>query len=106
MIHRRVARPWGWYDSIDMAGSFQVKQIAVKLGAILSLQRHQHRAEYWIVVKGMAKVTSGEEVFILEENQSTHIPFGTKHCLENPGKIDLEMIEFQSGSYLGEDDII
>lgn len=106
VMHRRVARPWGWYDSIDMGERFQVKRIAVKPGASLSLQMHHHRAEHWIVVKGTAKVTNGEEVFLLEENQSTYIPIGAKHRLENPGKTDLEMIEVQSGSYLGEDDIV
>ena len=106
VIHRRVARPWGWYDSIDMGERFQVKRIAVKPGASLSLQLHHHRAEHWIVVKGTAKVTNGEDVFLLEENQSTYIPIGVKHRLENPGKSDLEMIEVQSGGYLGEDDIV
>jgi mannose-1-phosphate guanylyltransferase / mannose-6-phosphate isomerase len=106
VIHRRVSRPWGWYDSIDMGERFQVKRIAVKPGASLSLQMHHHRAEHWIVVKGTAKVTNGEEVFLLEENQSTYIPIGAKHRLENPGKTDLEMIEVQSGGYLGEDDIV
>jgi mannose-1-phosphate guanylyltransferase/mannose-6-phosphate isomerase len=106
VIHRRVARPWGWYDSIDMGERFQVKRITVKPGASLSLQMHQHRAEHWIVVKGTAKVTNGERVFLLEENQSTYIPIGVKHRLENPGKTDLEMIEVQSGGYLGEDDIV
>lgn len=106
VMHRRVARPWGWYDSIDMGERFQVKRISVKPGASLSLQMHHHRAEHWIVVKGTAKVTNGEEVFLLEENQSTYIPIGAKHRLENPGKTDLEMIEVQSGVYLGEDDIV
>jgi len=106
VIHRRVARPWGWYDSIDMGERFQVKRIAVKAGASLSLQMHHHRAEHWIVVKGTAKVTNGDEVFLLEENQSTYIPIGVKHRLENPGSTDLEMIEVQSGGYLGEDDIV
>jgi mannose-1-phosphate guanylyltransferase / mannose-6-phosphate isomerase len=106
VMHRRVARPWGWYDSIDMGERFQVKRIAVKPGASLSLQMHHHRAEHWIVVKGTAKVTNGEDVFLLEENQSTYIPIGVKHRLENPGKSDLEMIEVQSGGYLGEDDIV
>jgi mannose-1-phosphate guanylyltransferase / mannose-6-phosphate isomerase len=106
VMHRRVARPWGWYDSIDMGERFQVKRIAVKPGASLSLQMHHHRAEHWIVVKGTAKVTNGDDVFFLEENQSTYIPIGVKHRLENPGKTDLEMIEVQSGSYLGEDDIV
>uniref|UniRef100_UPI0040470F12 mannose-1-phosphate guanylyltransferase/mannose-6-phosphate isomerase n=1 Tax=Polynucleobacter sp. TaxID=2029855 RepID=UPI0040470F12 len=106
VTHRKVARPWGWYDSIDMGEHFQVKRIAVKPGASLSLQMHHHRAEHWIVVKGTAKVTNGDQVFLLEENQSTYIPISTKHRLENPGKTDLEMIEVQSGSYLSEDDII
>jgi mannose-1-phosphate guanylyltransferase / mannose-6-phosphate isomerase len=106
VMHRRVARPWGWYDSIDRGESFQVKHIAVKPGASLSLQIHHHRAEHWVVVKGIAKVTNGEKVFLLEENQSTYIPIGVKHRLENPGKTDLEIIEVQSGSYLGEDDIV
>ena len=104
--HRKVARPWGWYDSVDMGERFQVKRIAVKPGASLSLQMHHHRAEHWIVVKGTAKVTNGEEVFLLQENESTYIPIGIKHRLENPGKTDLEMIEVQSGGYLGEDDIV
>jgi mannose-1-phosphate guanylyltransferase/mannose-6-phosphate isomerase len=106
VMHRRVARPWGWYDSIDMGDRFQVKRIAVKPGASLSLQMHHHRAEHWIVVKGTAKVTNDADVFLLEENQSTYIPIGAKHRLENPGKTDLEMIEVQSGGYLGEDDIV
>ncbi len=106
VIHRRVARPWGWYDSIDIGERFQVKRITVKPGASLSLQMHHHRAEHWIVVKGTAKVTNGEDVFLLEENQSTYIPIGQKHRLENPGSNDLEMIEVQSGSYLSEDDIV
>jgi mannose-1-phosphate guanylyltransferase/mannose-6-phosphate isomerase len=106
ITHRKVARPWGWYDSIDMGECFQVKRIAVKPGASLSLQMHHHRAEHWIVVKGTAKVTNGDQVFLLRENQSTFIPIGTKHRLENPGITDLEMIEVQSGSYLGEDDIV
>lgn len=104
--HRRVARPWGWYDSIDMGDHFQVKRITVKPGASLSLQLHHHRAEHWIVVKGRAKVTNGDKVFFLEENQSTYIPIEAKHRLENAGSTDLEMIEVQSGSYLGEDDIV
>jgi mannose-1-phosphate guanylyltransferase/mannose-6-phosphate isomerase len=106
VIHRRVTRPWGWYDSIDVGERFQVKRITVKAGASLSLQMHHHRAEHWIVVKGTAKVTNGNEVFLLQENQSTYIPIGVKHRLENSGKSDLEMIEVQSGSYLGEDDIV
>ncbi len=106
VLHRRVARPWGWYDSIDMGDRFQVKRITVKAGASLSLQLHHHRAEHWIVVKGLAKVTNGDQVLILNENQSTYIPIGVKHRLENPGIEPLEMIEVQSGNYLGEDDIV
>lgn len=106
MQHRRVARPWGWYDSIDRGERFQVKRIVVKSGASLSLQKHHHRAEHWIVVSGTALVTKGSETFLLTENQSTYIPIGETHRLENPGKTDLEMIEVQSGSYLGEDDIV
>jgi mannose-1-phosphate guanylyltransferase/mannose-6-phosphate isomerase len=106
VLHRRIARPWGWYDSIDVGDCFQVKRIAVKPGASLSLQMHHYRSEHWIVVKGIAKVTNGDYVFLLEENQSTYIPIGAKHRLENPGKTDLEMIEVQSGGYLGEDDIV
>jgi mannose-1-phosphate guanylyltransferase/mannose-6-phosphate isomerase len=106
VTHRKVSRPWGWYDSIDIGERFQVKRIAVKPGASLSLQMHHHRAEHWIVVKGTAKVTNGDQVFLLEENQSTYIPIGAKHRLENLGKTDLEMIEVQSGGYLGEDDIV
>lgn len=106
VLHRRVARPWGWYDSIDMGDRFQVKRITVKAGASLSLQMHHHRAEHWIVVKGLAKVTNGDQVLILNENQSTYIPIGVKHRLENPGSEPLEMIEVQSGDYLGEDDIV
>jgi mannose-1-phosphate guanylyltransferase/mannose-6-phosphate isomerase len=104
--HRRVARPWGWYDSIDTGERFQVKRIGVKPGASLSLQKHHHRAEHWIVVKGTAEVTRGQEVFLVSENQSTYIPIGELHRLHNPGKLELEMIEVQSGSYLGEDDIV
>lgn len=105
-MHRKVARPWGWYDSIDRGERFQVKRIVVKPGASLSLQKHHHRAEHWIVVSGSALVTKGTETFLLAENQSTYIPIGETHRLENPGKMDLEMIEVQSGSYLGEDDIV
>jgi mannose-1-phosphate guanylyltransferase/mannose-6-phosphate isomerase len=101
-----VIRPWGWYDGIDMGERFQVKRIAVKPGASLSLQKHHHRAEHWIVVKGSAEVTRGSEVFLLLENQSTYIPIGEVHRLKNPGVTDLEIIEVQSGSYLGEDDIV
>ncbi len=105
-LHRRVVRPWGWYDSIDRGKRFQVKRISVKPGASLSLQKHHHRAEHWIIVSGTALVTKGSETFLLTENQSTYIPIGETHRLENPGKTDLEMIEIQSGSYLGEDDIV
>ena len=104
--HRKVFRPWGWYDSVDAGLRFQVKRIVVKPGGTLSLQMHHHRAEHWIVVSGTAKVTRGEETFLLSENESTFIPLGTTHRLENPGRVDLEMIEVQSGSYLGEDDIV
>ncbi len=106
LTHRKVARPWGWYDSVDHGERFQVKRISVKAGASLSLQKHQHRAEHWIVVKGTAEVTNGERVFLLQENESTFIPAGAVHRLHNPGAVDLEMIEVQSGSYLGEDDIV
>jgi len=104
--HRRVERPWGSYDGVDAGARFQVKRIVVKPGASLSLQMHHHRAEHWIVVCGTAKVTRGEETLLVTENQSTFIPLGMKHRLENPGKVMLEMIEVQSGSYLGEDDIV
>ncbi|NMF88741.1 mannose-1-phosphate guanylyltransferase/mannose-6-phosphate isomerase [Aromatoleum petrolei] len=104
--HRKIHRPWGCYDSIDNGQRFQVKHIQVKPGAALSLQMHHHRAEHWIVVSGTAKVTRGDETFLLTENQSTYIPLGVTHRLENPGKLMLEMIEVQSGSYLGEDDIV
>lgn len=104
--HRKVYRPWGWYDGVDSGERFQVKRIGVKPGASLSLQMHHHRAEHWIVVKGTAQVTRGDEVFLVAENQSTYIPLGVKHRLENPGIVPLEMIEVQSGSYLGEDDIV
>lgn len=104
--HRKVHRPWGWYDGVDCGQRFQVKRIMVKPGASLSLQMHHHRAEHWIVVCGTARVTRGDEVFLISENQSTYIPIGTTHRLENPGRVPLEMIEVQSGSYLGEDDIV
>jgi len=104
--HRRVARPWGMYDSIDRGERFQVKRIVVKPGAALSLQMHHHRAEHWIVVSGTAEVTNGDTVTLLSENQSTYIPVGQVHRLANPGKVPLEIIEVQSGSYLGEDDIV
>ncbi len=104
--HRKVYRPWGAYDSIDNGERFQVKRITVKPGATLSLQMHHHRAEHWIVVSGTAEVTRGEDVILLTENQSTYIPLGVTHRLKNPGKLPLELIEVQSGSYLGEDDIV
>jgi mannose-1-phosphate guanylyltransferase/mannose-6-phosphate isomerase len=104
--HRRVYRPWGTYEGVDAGERFQVKRLVVKPGASLSLQMHHHRAEHWVVVRGTARVTRGEEVFLLSENQSTYIPIGEKHRLENPGTIPLEIIEVQSGSYLGEDDIV
>ncbi len=105
-LHRKVYRPWGFYDSIDNGERFQVKHIVVKPGGKLSLQMHHHRAEHWIVVSGTAKVTRGDDVFLVSENESTYIPLGVNHRLENPGTIPLEMIEVQSGSYLGEDDIV
>lgn len=106
LVHKQVYRPWGWYEGIDAGERFQVKRIMVKPGEKLSLQMHHHRAEHWIVVSGTASVTCGAEVMLLTENQSTYIPLGTSHRLENPGKIDLHMIEVQSGTYLGEDDIV
>jgi mannose-1-phosphate guanylyltransferase / mannose-6-phosphate isomerase len=106
MFHRKVYRPWGSYDSIDMGERFQVKRIMVKPGAALSLQKHHHRAEHWIVVSGTAEVTRDDEVFMLSENQSTYLPLGSIHRLRNIGKVPLELIEVQSGSYLGEDDIV
>ncbi len=105
-LHRKVHRPWGWYDSIDNGPRHQVKRIMVKPGASLSLQMHHHRAEHWIVVNGTAEVTNGDKVILLTENQSTYIPLGQTHRLANPGKVPLEIIEVQSGSYLGEDDIV
>ena len=105
-IHRKVFRPWGWYDGVDAGERFQVKRIVVKPQGILSLQMHHHRAEHWIVVSGTARVTCGEKSFLVSENESTFIPLGTTHRLENPGRVPLEMIEVQSGSYLGEDDIV
>lgn len=104
--HRKVYRPWGSYDSIDLDERFQVKRITVNPGAALSLQMHHHRAEHWIVVQGTALITRGDEEILLSENQSTYIPLGTTHRMANPGKIPLELIEVQSGSYLGEDDIV
>lgn len=106
LVHRQVYRPWGSYEGVTAGDRFQVKRIIVNPGASLSLQMHHHRAEHWIVVKGTAKVTRGEDVFIISENESTYIPLGAKHRLENPGSVPLEIIEVQSGSYLGEDDIV
>ena len=105
-LHRKVHRPWGWYDSIDEGGRFKVKRIQVKAKASLSLQKHHHRAEHWIVVTGTAEITNGDKIILLTENQSTYIPLGETHRLTNPGNIPLEIIEVQSGSYLGEDDIV
>jgi mannose-1-phosphate guanylyltransferase/mannose-6-phosphate isomerase len=105
-LHRKVTRPWGWYDSVDEGERFKVKRIQVKPGASLSLQMHHHRAEHWIVVKGVAEVTNGDQVITLHENQSTYIPQGQTHRLANPGTEPLEIIEVQSGGYLGEDDIV
>ena len=105
-LHRQVYRPWGSYDSIDAGDRFQVKRLVVNPGATLSLQLHHHRAEHWVVVSGTARITRDDEVFLLEENQSTYIPVGAKHRIENPGKIPLHIIEVQSGTYLGEDDIV
>jgi mannose-1-phosphate guanylyltransferase len=104
--HREVYRPWGKYDSLDNGERYQVKHITVKPGAKLSVQMHHHRAEHWVVVSGVAKVTNGDTTYLVAENESTYIPVGAIHALENPGKIDLELIEVQSGGYLGEDDIV
>jgi len=106
LLHREVFRPWGSYDSIDFGDRFQVKRLTIKPGAQLSLQLHHHRAEHWIVVAGTARITCGEKDFLLQENESTFIPLGVKHRIENPGKVPLHIIEVQSGSYLGEDDIV
>jgi mannose-1-phosphate guanylyltransferase/mannose-6-phosphate isomerase len=105
-LHRKVHRPWGWYDSIDVGGRFKVKRIHVNPKASLSLQKHHHRAEHWIVVTGTAEITNGDQVLTMIENQSTYIPLGAVHRLANPGSIPLEIIEVQTGSYLGEDDIV
>jgi mannose-1-phosphate guanylyltransferase/mannose-6-phosphate isomerase len=104
--HTRVYRPWGHYEGIDAGDRFQVKRITVKPGEKLSLQMHHHRAEHWVVVSGTARVTCGDKVSLLSENESTYIPIGMNHRLENPGKLPLHIIEVQSGSYLGEDDIV
>jgi mannose-1-phosphate guanylyltransferase/mannose-1-phosphate guanylyltransferase/mannose-6-phosphate isomerase len=105
-LHQKVYRPWGNYDSVDNGDRHKTKRIIVKPGAKLSLQMHHHRAEHWVVVKGTALVTKGDEQILLTENQSTFIPLGVAHRLENPGVIPLEIVEVQSGSYLGEDDIV
>ena len=105
-LHREVYRPWGKYDSVDQGERYQVKRITVKPGAKLSVQMHHHRAEHWVIVSGVARVTNGDDTFLLGENESTYIPIGVVHALENPGKVPLEIIEIQSGSYLGEDDIV
>ncbi len=105
-IHRKVSRPWGWYDSIEEGDHFKVKRLLVKPGESLSLQMHHHRSEHWIVIKGVAEVTNGDQVITLCENQSTYIPQGQTHRLRNPGEGPLEIIEVQSGSYVGEDDIV
>ena len=104
--HLKVHRPWGSYQSLDQGERYQVKRIVVKQGGRLSLQMHHHRAEHWVVVRGTARVTIGEDTKVVHENESTFIPIGAKHRLENPGKIALELIEVQTGSYLGEDDIV
>ena len=105
-LHREVFRPWGSYDSLDSGERFQVKRLTVRPGGVLSLQMHHHRAEHWVVVSGTARITRGDEVFLLEENQSTYIAVGVRHRIENPGKVPLHVIEVQSGGYLGEDDIV
>jgi mannose-1-phosphate guanylyltransferase/mannose-6-phosphate isomerase len=105
-FHRCVHRPWGTFEGVDHGHRFQVKRLTVKPGASLSLQMHHHRAEHWIVVRGTARVTCDDRTFLLTENQSTYIPIGTRHRLENPGAVPLEIIEVQSGAYLGEDDIV
>jgi mannose-1-phosphate guanylyltransferase/mannose-6-phosphate isomerase len=105
-LHREVFRPWGSYDSLDAGERFQVKRLSVKPGGVLSLQMHHHRAEHWIVVSGTARITCGEKTFLLSENESTYIPIGATHRIENPGKVPLHIVEVQSGSYLGEDDIV
>jgi mannose-1-phosphate guanylyltransferase/mannose-6-phosphate isomerase len=105
VLHRKVTRPWGWYDTIDMGERFKVKRIQVNPGASLSLQRHAKRAEHWVVVKGVAMVTCGDKTIALHENESTYIPLGQTHRLSNPGAVPIEIIEVQSGAYLGEDDI-
>lgn len=105
-VHRKVYKPWGSYEVLDRGERFQVKRLTVNPGAALSLQKHQHRAEHWVVVRGSARVTRGDQVFVLKENESSYIPLGAVHRLENPGAVPLELIEVQSGDYLGEDDIV
>jgi mannose-1-phosphate guanylyltransferase/mannose-6-phosphate isomerase len=105
LVHKRVYRPWGYYEGLDVGERFQVKRIMVEPGKRLSLQMHHRRAEHWVVVSGKAKVTHGDETFVLSENESTYIPVGMRHRLENIGTMPLQLIEVQSGSYLGEDDI-
>ena len=105
-LNREVYRPWGKFDAVDTGDRYQVKRITVKPGAKLSLQMHHHRAEHWVVVSGTARVTNGDKTFLLSENESTYIPIGVVHALENPGRVELELIEIQSGRYLGEDDIV
>ena len=106
MTHTTVYRPWGYYECIGEGDRYQIKRIMVKPGAALSLQMHHHRAEHWVVVQGTAKVTCDDRVSLISENQSTYIPIGSKHRLENPGKVPLYLVEVQSGCYLGEDDIV
>ena len=105
-MHRKVYRPWGYYETVDKSDFFQVKRITVKPGASLSLQMHHYRSEHWIVVNGVAEVTKGDEIFSIRANESTYIPQGVKHRLTNRGTTNLELIEVQSGTYLGEDDIV
>src|SRR5262249_53531408 len=104
--HRRIYRPWGYYQDVDLAGRYRVKRIMVKPGCTLSLQKHFHRSEHWVVVQGTAEVTLGDELRYVHENESVYIPIGSVHRLANPGKIPLELTEVQVGSYLGEDDIV
>ena len=104
--HRRNYRPWGYYQSIDRGSRYQVKRIVVRPGGRLSLQKHHHRAEHWVVVRGAAEVTLNDKVSLVHENESIYLPIGSTHRLANPGKIDVELIEVQTGSYFGEDDIV
>jgi mannose-1-phosphate guanylyltransferase/mannose-6-phosphate isomerase len=105
-LHRKVYRPWGYYQSVDGGARFSVKQITVKPGGKLPLQMHHHRAEHWVIVEGTALITRNDETFLLRENESTYMPIGTKHSLENPGRVPLKLIEVRSGNYLSEDDIV